>query len=115
MDERLKLLRKTLELNQEEFGKRLGVSNTAISKLEKGERNITEQMILSICREFRVNYFWLTEGVGDMFTGSPQNIVDELVEEYGLDDNDRKIIEKYINLKPDERKVLKDYLINIFL
>ena len=50
MNERLNLLRKTLKISQEEFGKRLGVTGASISRLEKGERNITEQMIKSICR-----------------------------------------------------------------
>lgn len=114
MSERLKMLRKELKMNQEEFGRRLGVSNTAISKLEKGERNITEQMVLSICREFRVNYFWLTEGKGDMFVGTPKDIVDEMAEDYNLDELDKKIIQKYLELNADQRKVLKDYLKSIF-
>lgn len=114
MSERLKNLRKELKMNQEEFGRRLGVSNTAISKLEKGERNITEHMVLSICREFRVNYFWLTEGKGDMFVGTPKDIVDEMAEDYNLDELDKKIIQKYLELNAGQRKVLKDYLKSIF-
>ena len=84
--ERLRQLRKDLGMSQEEFGRRIGVSNTAISKLEKNERNLTEQTAKSICREFRVNYFWLTEGKGDMFTGTPESVVDEIAEDYNLDD-----------------------------
>ena len=70
MNERLNLLRKTLNISQEEFGKRLGVTGASISRLEKGERNITEQMIKSICREFNVDYIWLTTGEGEMFVDS---------------------------------------------
>lgn len=114
MNERIRILRKELGLSQEEFGKRVGVSNTAISKLEKGERNITEQMILSICRVFRVNYFWLTEGKGEMFSGTPQTVVDELAEDYDLDDIDKKIIEKYLEFTPEKRAVLKEYMKSIF-
>ncbi|MCI6464725.1 MAG: helix-turn-helix domain-containing protein [Faecalicatena sp.] len=114
MNERIRILRKELKLSQEEFGKRVGVSNTAISKLEKGERSLTEQMILSICREFRVNYFWLTEGHGDIFTGTPQTVVDELAEDYNLDDIDKKVIEKYLALDTEKRAVIKEYLKSIF-
>ena len=103
--ERLRQLRKDLGMSQEEFGRRIGVSNTAISKLEKNERNLTEQTAKSICREFRVNYFWLTEGKGDMFTGT---------EDYNLDDIDKKIIEKYLELSADQGQVLKEYLKSIF-
>lgn len=67
MNTRLHQLRKTLKLNQEDFGKRLGVTGASISRLEKGERNITEQMILSVCREFNVDEEWLRNGDGEMF------------------------------------------------
>lgn len=71
-------------------------------------------MVLSICREFRVNYFWLTEGKGEMFTGTPETVIDELAEEYNLDDLDRKIIEKYLSLNEDNRRVIKEYLKSVF-
>ena len=112
--ERLRQLRKDLGMSQEEFGRRIGVSNTAISKLAKNERNLTELTAKSICREFRVNYFWLTEGKGDMFTGTPESVVDEIAEDYNLDDIDKKIIEKYLELSADQRQVLKEYLKSIF-
>lgn len=67
MNTRLHHLRKTLKLSQEDFGKRLGVTGASISRLEKGERNITEQMILSVCREFNVNEKWLRHNEGEMF------------------------------------------------
>ena len=47
-----------------EFGKSLGISNTAISKIEKGENNVSESNIISICREFGVNEEWLRTGAG---------------------------------------------------
>ena len=50
MNERLKAIRKKLSLSQEAFGKKLGVTGTAISRIEIGNRAITEQMILAICR-----------------------------------------------------------------
>jgi transcriptional regulator with XRE-family HTH domain len=67
MNERLKELRKFLDISQEEMGSRLGVTGPAISRLEKGERNITEQMILAIVREFSVNELWFRFGDGEMF------------------------------------------------
>lgn len=78
MNERLNLLRKTLNISQEEFGKRLGVTGASISRLEKGERNITEQMIKSICREFNVDYIWLTTGEGEMFVDSDDDIMESI-------------------------------------
>lgn len=107
-------MRKELGLSQDAFGKKLGVTGTAVSRIEKGERALTEQMALSICREFRVNYFWLTEGELPMFSGTPESVVDEIAEDYNLDDLDKKIIEKYLELPEDKRKAIKEYLKSIF-
>ena len=59
MNGRIKLIRKTLGISQRDFGKKIGISDTAVSKLESGERNPSEQTLKSICREFNVDYFWL--------------------------------------------------------
>ena len=42
--ERVKEIRKALGLTFEKFGEPLGVGKTAISNIEKGNRNLTEQM-----------------------------------------------------------------------
>ncbi|WP_158591429.1 XRE family transcriptional regulator [Roseburia sp. 1XD42-69] len=68
--ERVKNIRKDLGYTLDKFGERLGVRKSAMSKIEKGENNLTEQMAKAICREFRVNYTWLTSGKGEMFLNS---------------------------------------------
>ena len=67
MNERIKQLRKELGLTLEKFGERLGVGKTAISKIERGENGVSEQMLKSICREFNVREEWLRSGNGEMF------------------------------------------------
>lgn len=67
MNERVKLLRKTLDLTMEKFGDRLGVKKNSISQIESGKNSLTEQMIKSICREFDVDEEWLRNGTGSMF------------------------------------------------
>lgn len=115
MNERLKQLRKECGLSQVEFGKRIGIGKTAVSKLEIGENKPSEQTIMLICKEFRVNYYWLKDGVGDMFVGTPQTVIDEIAEDYDLDNTDKKIIEKYLELSPDKRSVLKEYFKSVFI
>ena len=114
MNERLAAIRKALDLSMEKFGAKIGVSRSAISKMESGSSGLSEQTILSICREFRVNYHWLTEGVGEMFIGTPQSVIDEIADDYDLDDHDKKILEKYLSLTPDQRRVLRNFLKDMF-
>lgn len=67
LNERVKQLRKTLDLTMEKFGDRLGVKKNSISQIESGKNSLTEQMIKSICREFDVGEEWLRNGTGSMF------------------------------------------------
>lgn len=67
MNNRIKELRKTLNLNQDAFGEKLGVTNTAISKWEKGERAIPESAIMLIVSKFGCSETWLRTGAGEMF------------------------------------------------
>lgn len=111
--ERVKTIRKSLDLTLEKFGKKLGVGKTAISKIEKGERNLTEQMAKSICREYNVNYDFLTYGDGEMFDDLPQTVIDELCAQYNLSDFEKAIIEMYVSLPEDFRQVIKDKIIEL--
>ena len=74
INERAKYLRKErLNLTMEEFGKRLGVQKSAISKIETGKVSISDQMFLAICREFNVNPEWLRDGIGEPFKEVTRN------------------------------------------
>lgn len=107
MNTRIREVRTALKMTMDAFGQRIGVQKSAISKLERGENNLTDQMAKSICREFNVSYEWLMSGDGEMFTDLPQTILDELCQQYDLDDFDRALMQMYINLTDSERGLLK--------
>lgn len=67
LNERVKRLRKALDLTMERFGEKIGVKKSAISLIESGRNSLTEQMIKAICREFDVDEEWLRNGTGSMF------------------------------------------------
>jgi transcriptional regulator with XRE-family HTH domain len=67
MNERIKELRKYLHLTQDEFGEKLGIKKSAVSKIEKGENGTTVQMIKLMVKEFGVNEHWIRTGEGEMF------------------------------------------------
>lgn len=66
MQNRIKELRKSLGLNQTDFGKNLGVTTSAISGYELGTITPSDAIIKSICREYGVNEIWLRTGAGEM-------------------------------------------------
>lgn len=110
MKNRLKELRKQLGLTMEEFGSKLGVRKTTISSLENGINNLTEQMILSICNVYNVNDKWLRYGKGEMFIESKESHLAELAKQYALDDMEVKIVEAFLELSPDKRAAIKEYV-----
>lgn len=109
MNERIKLLRKTfLKLNQESFGKRLGVTNAAISKIEAGINQVTDQMVRAICREFNVNYIWLTTGEGEIFYESDYDYV-ELIDQImaGEEEFPKQIFKLFTKFDKEDWKALE--------
>lgn len=77
-NERVKEIRKTLGLTLEKFGERIGVTRGSMSNIENGNRNLTEQMTKSICREFSVDYMWLTTGEGEMFIDTDDDFIERI-------------------------------------
>ena len=73
MNERLKKLRKTLDLTQQEFSDKIGIKRNTMAQYEIGRNEPIEAVIVSICREFNVNEDWLRNGSGDMFLPVDRN------------------------------------------
>lgn len=115
---RIKELRKDiLKLNQTEFGAPLGLSQSAIGGYESEIRNVSDQSILAICREYGVREEWLRDGTGEVFVSgqvSP-SIVSGLAQEYDLDLMDEALISEYLKLDKQSRAVLKNYIKKVFL
>lgn len=108
--ERVNEVRKSLGLTLEKFGEKLGVTKTTISRIEKGVNNLTDQMAISICREYNVNYDYLMYGEGDMFDDLPQTIIDEMCAQYDLNDFDKALVEMYVSLPAGSRERIKEYM-----
>lgn len=114
MNERLKLVRKTMKLSQEEFGKRLGVTGPGISKIESGDRGVTEQMLLSVCRTFSVNRDWLETGEGEMFLsgdGELYDMIDRLMD--GENDFAKAVFKEFTKFSDEDWKHMEQFCKNV--
>ena len=114
MNERIKELRKELGLTLEQFGKRIGVTKVAISNIEKGKRNVTEQMFKSVCREFNVNEEWLRNGSGDMFIEKNTVNIDEFIINNNITKTEIELAKSYLSLSLEHRQSLIQSLKLIF-
>ena len=108
--ERVKELRKTLSLTLEKFGQRIGVGKSTVSDLENGRRSFSEQMTKSICREFSVDYMWLTTGEGEMFIDSDDDFIERIDRIMAGEDEARKNLFKFMLELSDEDIVALDRL-----
>ena len=100
--ERVKELRKTLSLTLEKFGQRIGVGKTTISDIENGRRSLSEHMTKSICREFSVDYMWLTTGEGEMFVESDDDFFERIDRIMAGENETRKNMFKSLLYASDE-------------
>lgn len=71
MNNRIKLVRESARLSQKEFADALGISQSAISGMERGARQILDRTIHQIATEFGVSEEWLRTGEGEMYPGLP--------------------------------------------
>lgn len=123
--QRVRELRKALNLTLEKFCEPLGVGKTAISNIENGNRNLTNQMIISICREYSVNETWLRTGDGEMLrqpsdevgyyvedlleydgNGNPfYDMIIEMMKTYhGLDEKSKEVVRNFFRSTLDQAK-----------
>lgn len=115
-NERIREIRKSLNMTLEKFGEKVGVTRASISNVENGNRNVTEQMRKSICREFNVDYIWLTTGEGEMFIDSD----DMLYEKFdrimaGENDLHKKLLKWCITSFDDDDLHILEKMIDSFI
>ena len=113
MNERLKKLRKVLDLTQQEFGERLGIKRNTIATYESGRNEPIDAVVSLICKEFNVNEEWLRDGSGEMFKAAPSTALDALAEEYSYSHRDYVIVEKFSNLSRKDRDVILNFIMEV--
>ena len=111
--DRLKRLRKELDLTQEAFASRIGSVQNTITGYESGRRNPSAPVISLICREFDVNEEWLRSGTGEMFAPESNDELEALAKKYNLSNADQVLIEKYVNLKSGSRETIINFMIDV--
>lgn len=101
---RFKTIREFYNLNQVVFGEKLGVSRDVISNIEQGRVEPKELILNHICDIYSINKEWLLYGTGEMLKNTEENLLNDLVKEFDLDEDELFIIKSYINLPKIQRK-----------
>lgn len=109
LGERIKKMRKALDLTQQEFADRIGMKRNSIAQVETG-RNTSDQTITSICREFNVSETWLRTGEGEMFIQqSKDDELEQVLSDIAASDDEliKRIIRAYWRLDDKEKAAVK--------
>lgn len=114
MKDRIKELRKFLDLSQELFGEKIGLSKSAISNIESGRYNVTDTIIITICNIFIINEHWLRTGEGNMFIESDSFSLDEYIKKKGLSEFAVEIVKSFVMMPKDIQEPLLNYLKDYF-
>lgn len=117
MKDRLKELRKALNLTQQKFADKLGVKQNTVAQYEMGRNDPSDAVIISICREFGVSEAWLRNGEGEMFI--PMTLDEEIASFIGGIQADieptfqKRFISALAKLSPEEWKVIERFIKNM--
>lgn len=117
MKNRLKQLRKHLNITQQDFADRIGIKRNTLANYEIGRNEPLDAVISLICREFNVNEEWLRTGKGDMFNATGDDELSYLVGQLcGSDDEFKKeFVKTLCKLSDKQWKVLKEFVDEVYL
>ncbi len=113
INDRVRMVRNELHMNQTEFGERLDVAQTYLTNIETGKRSLTEKLTKLICYEFNVSEQWLRTGEGEMFARSDASEIDNLVSRYHLRPLEKTVLETFVKLPEGYRDGVLEYIKSI--
>lgn len=96
-------VRQDMGLTQEEFAAKIGYARTTLAKLEAGLRDIKSTEIVELAEKLNVSCDYL---LGRKMAAAPDNVVQEMVDRYGLSEDMLKILQR---LK-EKRGTLEEYI-----
>lgn len=102
LSDRIKLVREASGLNQTEFGKRIEIGSSGMSKLENGINNPADRTIRLICSEFGINRHWLETGEGEMRDPQRTSDIELLAQAATGQCEAKKIILRAVASMPDD-------------
>lgn len=103
MHERIKKIRRAINVTQQEFADRLLVKRNTVATWEGGRSIPQDSVVALICKEFNVNETWLRTGEGDMFNKAETSAVERLCTELKANELERQIISAYFKIEPNIR------------
>ncbi len=110
LNDRIKEIRKELDLSQKDFSKRLGISQRAVSWSEQPGNNVPDSTIKAVSMAFNVNEEWLRTGTGEKFNDLIEDEFSKAAAMLSDDPFVRGMIIEYWKLDEDSRQLFRNFI-----
>ena len=111
LNERIKAVRKAAGLNQKDFGTKIGIGMSAVSLLESGTNNPSDQTLRLICSEFGISRRWLETGEGEMIDPQVSSDIQSITRTMeGQSEAKKRLVRFVVNMPPDLAEAFLAYL-----
>lgn len=111
LSERIKAVRKAAGLNQKDFGTKIGIGMSAVSLLESGTNNPSDQTLRLICSEFGISRRWLETGEGEMIDPQVSSDIQSITRTMeGQSEAKKRLVRFVVNMPPELAEAFLEYL-----
>lgn len=117
MKDRLRAVRLSTGLNQEQFGEEISVGRQSVAFYESGRRQPSNKTINLICATFGISKKWLLTGEGDMKepTGDAKEIAD-IAKSVMTHTDDRfrlRLVKAITEMSDEELRAFKEFVLKV--
>ena len=113
INERIKRVRSEANMTLVEFGKKIGLTKSTVSRMEQNGYAVIPQNVQLICTAFNISEKWLTEGKGDMYTSDEEAILDKLADMYDLSESQMIFAKQWLQLPATAKDAVVDYIVSV--
>ena len=113
INERIKKVRSDTNMTLVEFGKKIGLTKSTVSRMEQNGYAVVPQNVQLICTAFNVSEKWLTEGKGDMYSSDEGAILEKLAGMYDLSESQLIFAKQWLQLPTATKDAVVDYIVSV--
>ena len=110
MEYRFKSARKSKGLTLKQVGDILGISESAVSNIERGRNKPSGSTLVLFCEKLGINQRWLETGEGEMFSESRSVTLDKIAKRYNGSETFRAMLDVYARLTSDQQNAFETYV-----
>lgn len=110
MEKRIQAARKAKGLTLKQLGDIIGISESAVSNIERGRNKPSGSTLILLCEKLGIDREWLETGEGDMFAPvSEQDETAKLIESISDSPAMRSLLETWAQLSDENKAVFERF------